>query len=299
MRSTLFPASILVLYPSRFPAVTMPTPTPDSVLKRTDLPRLELRLLLEQVTGLTRTQLITRGDQELTPEQLSRLEQLIAARLAGEPIAYLIGEREFFGRSFKVAPGVLIPRPETEHLIEAVFERCDRSAPLAAVDLGTGSGILAVTLALEAPAWNVSASDLSAAALAIAQSNAQALGATVQFFQGSWYQALPAGPRFDLIVSNPPYLAAGDRHLEEGDLRFEPRGALTDEADGLRCLRELTAGAPTWLKPGGWLMVEHGFDQGAPMRDLFRAAGLVEVATVRDLAGLERITLGQCPASHP
>lgn len=273
--------------------------TPDSVLKRTDLPRLELRLLLEQVTGLTRTQLITRGDQELAPEQLSRLEQLIAARLAGEPIAYLLGEREFFGRSFKVAPGVLIPRPETEHLIEAVFERCDRGAPLTAVDLGTGSGILAVTLALEAPAWNVSASDLSAAALAIAQSNAQALGATVQFFQGSWYQALPAGARFDLVVSNPPYIAAGDRHLEEGDLRFEPRGALTDEADGLCCLRELAAAAPTWLKSGGWLMVEHGFDQGGAVRDLFSAAGLVEVASVRDLAGLERITLGQWPASHP
>lgn len=270
-------------------------PTPDSLLKRSDLPRLELRLLLEHVTGWTRTQLISRGDQELTSEQLASFEQMLVARLAGEPIAYLLGEREFYGRSFAVAPGVLIPRPETEHLVETAFEHCNRAAPLKVVDLGTGSGILAVTLALEAPAWSVCASDLSADALAIANNNAKALGAPVTFSQGSWYQALPAGTRYDLIVSNPPYITADDPHLEQGDLRFEPRGALTDDADGLSCLRELANGARDWLLPGGWLMVEHGFDQGDAVRALFSAAGLAGVATVRDLAGLDRITIGQWP----
>jgi release factor glutamine methyltransferase len=268
-------------------------PTLDSVLRRNDLPRLELRLLLEHVTGLTRTQLISRGHDEIDAAHLEAFDRLVAARLAGEPMAYLRGRQGFWSLELDVTPGVLIPRPETEHLVETALARCDRKAPLNVVDLGTGSGILAVTLSLEAPAWHVCASDLSEVALAIARANAIALGAKVEFFHGSWYQALPQAACYDLIVSNPPYIAKDDPHLELGDLRFEPRRALTDESDGLTCLRALAAGAPGRLLPGGWLMVEHGYDQGKAVRELFSVAGLQQVSTVSDLAGLERITIGQ------
>lgn len=270
-------------------------PTYDELLRKSELPRLELRLLLEQATGLTRIQLVSCGDSEIAPAELVEFEHLLAARLAGTPMAYLLGVREFYGRCFSVAPGVLIPRPETEHLVEAALSRCDRAAPLSVLDLGTGSGILAVTLALEAPAWRVAATDVSEEALTIAQGNAVALGTRVEFSRGSWYGAVPDGACFDLIVSNPPYIAAGDVHLEEGDLRFEPLGALTDGVDGLACLREIAAGAPARLRPGGWLMVEHGYDQGEPVCALLTAAGLVQVETLPDLAGLDRITLGQWP----
>jgi release factor glutamine methyltransferase len=268
-------------------------PTYDELLRRSELPRLELRLLLEQATGLSRIQLVSRGDSEIESGRLAEFERLFAARLAGTPMAYLLGSREFYGRSFAVAPGVLIPRPETEHLVEAALARCDRSAALSVVDLGTGSGIMAVTLALEAPAWQVAATDVSDEALAIARANASALGARVAFSQGSWYGALASEADFDLIVSNPPYIAVGDAHLDQGDLRFEPRGALTDEGDGLACLREIAAGAPQRLRAGGWLMVEHGYDQGDAVRALFEEAGLGKVETLPDLAGLDRITVGQ------
>jgi release factor glutamine methyltransferase len=268
-------------------------PTYDELLRRSELPRLELRLLLEQATGLSRIQLVSRGDSEIEPAPQAEFERLFAARLAGTPMAYLLGSREFYGRSFAVAPGVLIPRPETEHLVEAALARRERTAALSVVDLGTGSGILAVTLALEAPAWQVAATDVSDEALAIARANASALGAHVDFSQGSWYGALASDASFDLIVSNPPYIAAGDVHLDQGDLRFEPRGALTDEADGLVCLREIAAGAPRRLRQDGWLMVEHGYDQGAAVRALFEEVGLAQVETLPDLAGLDRITIGR------
>jgi len=271
--------------------------TIQALLAAACLPRLEARLLMQRVSGLTHAQLIAWPERELDDDSAACFATLAERRRAGEPMAYLLGSREFYGRDFAVSPAVLIPRPETEHLVEAALERVGRERPARAHDFGTGSGIIAITLALEAKAWTVSASDLSADALDVAEANAAALGAAVAFSQGSWYAALPdATERFDLIVSNPPYIAAGDHHLSEGDLRFEPGGALTDFADGLSCLRELAAGASARLRPGGWLMVEHGFDQGDAVRALFNAAGLVEVATLPDLAGLDRLSIGRHPA---
>ena len=265
--------------------------TIDEALRRYPLPRLESRLLLMQVTGFSPAKLVGYPELELTAEQEAAYCALAQRRLAGEPVAYLLGEREFYGRPFRVSPAVLIPRPETEHLVEAALAKVGRR-PARVVDLGCGSGAIAVTLALEAPEWQVSAVDLSDAALTVARANATQLAAPVAFYQGSWYAPLPQPAVFDLIVSNPPYIAAADRHLDEGDVRFEPRLALTDEDDGLVCLREIAAGAPERLVPGGWLMVEHGYDQGDAVRALFRAAGLAEVETLPDLAGLDRVTLG-------
>ncbi|MFB9156235.1 peptide chain release factor N(5)-glutamine methyltransferase [Chromobacterium violaceum] len=269
-------------------------PTIEQALRRHPLPRLESRMLLTHAwPGLTHAAIIGHPERELPDDVASAFDALAARRLAGEPMAYLIGAREFYGRDFQVSPAVLIPRPETEHLVELALARVDRTAPARAVDLGTGSGIIAVTLALEAPGWSVGAVDVSADALAVARSNADALGARVDFRLGSWFGPLGANARFDLIVSNPPYIERDDHHLAEGDLRFEPRGALTDEADGLACLREIAAGAPGRLADGGWLMVEHGYDQGEAVRALFSAAGLSQVETIRDLAGQDRISVGR------
>ncbi len=260
------------------------------------LPRLEARMLLQQAApALTHARIVAYPEQALSAEEEANFRVLAARRAAGEPVAYLIGRREFYGRDFTVGPQVLIPRPETEHLIEAALQRFGGRAACV-VDLGTGSGAIATTLALEAPEWRVRAVDLSPEALTIARGNAERLGAQVEFHQGSWYQALPADAVFDLIVSNPPYIRSDDEHLGQGDVRFEPRMALTDEADGLACLREIAAGAPRRLLPGGWLMVEHGYDQGPAVRGLFAAAGLQQVETIVDLAGLDRITLAMMKA---
>ncbi|MBA4707136.1 peptide chain release factor N(5)-glutamine methyltransferase [Aquitalea aquatica] len=267
--------------------------TLQQALRRHPLPRLEARMLLQHVRpGLTHARLIADPDLLLSEAETSQFEQLALRRLQGEPMAYLLGEREFYGRNFRVSPAVLIPRPETEHLVEAALERLGQ-APAQVVDLGCGSGAIAITLALEAAAWVVSAVDLSPDALQVAMGNAQQLGASVRFQQGSWYQPLGELAGFDLIVSNPPYIEQHDHHLAEGDVRFEPRMALTDEHDGLSCLREIIAGAPARLKAGGWLMLEHGFDQGDVVRQLLRSAGLQNVATLPDLAGLDRVSIGQ------
>ncbi|WP_199152950.1 peptide chain release factor N(5)-glutamine methyltransferase [Chromobacterium sp. ASV23] len=268
--------------------------TIEQALRRHSLPRLESRMLLMHAwPELTHAAIIGYPERELPQDAKAAFDALAARRLAGEPMAYLLGAREFYGRDFKVSPAVLIPRPETEHLIELALAKVDKNAPARVVDLGTGSGIIAVTLALEAPAWTVGAVDVSAEALAVARGNAEALGAGVDFRLGSWYAPLEPSARFDLIASNPPYIERDDHHLAEGDLRFEPRGALTDEADGLACLREIAAGAPARLAEGGWLMVEHGYDQGAAVRGLLAAAGLLAVETIRDLAGQDRITIGR------
>lgn len=267
--------------------------TINEALRHFDLPRLEARLLLAHITGLSHAAMVSAGPDALAESHWQAFAVLASRRLAGEPVAYLLGQREFYGRDFQVSPAVLIPRPETEHLIDAALDKVGHSQPARVLDLGTGSGAIAVTLALECPAWKVSAVDLSADALNIARQNAANLGAQIAFHHGSWFAPLAADIVFELIVSNPPYIDAQDHHLDEGDVRFEPRMALTDGHDGLDCLREIAAQAPARLAAGGWLMVEHGYDQGEACRALFCLAGLAQVATLPDLAGLDRITIGR------
>ncbi|KPN72041.1 peptide chain release factor N(5)-glutamine methyltransferase [Neisseria sp. 83E34] len=261
--------------------------------ENTALPKLEARMLVQEITGYTRAQLITRDAECLSESQSGRLHELEVRRLAGEPMAYILGWREFYGLRFKVTPATLIPRPETEHLVEAALAKLPQGG--AVWDLGTGSGAIAVTIALERPDAQVCASDVSREALTVAQDNARLLGAQVAFACGSWFdaQCLPETVLFDIIVSNPPYIEADDEHLSEGDLRFEPQSALTDFADGLSCIRILAEGAGARLKAQGWLMVEHGYDQGEAARRIFKENGFEEVQTVQDLAGLDRITLGR------
>ncbi|WP_354687434.1 peptide chain release factor N(5)-glutamine methyltransferase [Cupriavidus necator] len=281
---------------------TLPaTPTlreAQSLAAMAGLPALEARMLLTHVTGLSRTQLITCDTDTLSLAQRDAFATLLARRLAGEPMAYLIGEREFFGRKFRVTPDVLIPRPDTEIAAEAALARlADVPQPLV-LDLGTGSGILAVTLARERGDAQVWATDISPGALMVAQDNASALGAErIHFLVSDWYAALPPELRFHLIVSNPPYIAAGDPHLAEGDLRFEPIDALTDHEDGLADLGAIVGGAGARLLPGGWLLMEHGFDQAQATRTLLEAAGFTEVFTARDLAGQERCSGGRWPGA--
>jgi len=253
---------------------------------------LENRILLCEATGLTRVQLITQGDRALTPDEASRLDDLVARRLRGEPIAYIVGRREFFGLAFQVGPAVLIPRPDTELIVELSLERLPDDAPRL-LDMGTGSGAIAVAVAHTRPDADVTALDVSPDALAVAQANAAANGARVRFLESSWFDALAAGETFDVIASNPPYIAAGDEHLVQGDLRFEPVGALTDHADGLSALRIIIQGSARHLAPGGWLLLEHGYDQAAAVRALLADAGFTDVQSWRDLAGIERVSGGR------
>lgn len=252
---------------------------------------LENRILLCHATGLTRVQLITRAEQPLGAHEAARLDALVARRLAGEPIAYIVGRREFFGLDFEVSDAVLIPRPDTELIVELALERLPPQGRL--LDMGTGSGAIAVSIAHNRPDASVTALDVSAAALAVAQRNAANNQARVRFLQSDWFGALAAGERFELIVSNPPYIAAGDAHLSQGDLRFEPSGALTDHADGLSALRTIVAGSPAHLTAGGWLLMEHGYDQAASVRALLADGGYREVQSWRDLGGIERVSGGR------
>jgi len=260
-----------------------------------DLPLdpLENRILLCHALQLPRVALITQSERALTSAEAAVLAGLVQRRLDGEPIAYIVGEREFFGLPFKVSPAVLIPRPDTELMVELALARLAPRARL--LDMGTGSGAIAVAVAHTRPDATVTALDVSEAALDIAQANAAANGARVRFVRSDWYAALGA-ERFDLIASNPPYIASGDRHLGEGDLRFEPTGALTDHADGLSALRIIIDGAPVHLEPGGWLLLEHGYDQAEAVRALLTARGFTEVQSWRDLAGIERVSGGRCGA---
>ena len=250
---------------------------------------LENRILLCHATGLSRVQLITQGDRPLSSDEAARLDALVARRLRGEPIAYIVGRREFFGLDFQVGPAVLIPRPDTELIVELALERLPRQVPRL-LDMGTGSGAIAVAVAHTRPDAAVTALDVSPDALAVAQANATANGARVRFLHSSWFDALDAGDIFDVIASNPPYIAAGDDHLAQGDLRFEPVGALTDHADGLSALRTIITGSPRHLVPGGWLLLEHGYDQAAAVRTLLLDAGFADVQSWQDLAGIERVS---------
>lgn len=265
------------------------------------LPRLEGRLLLQHVSGLSHSALIAHDDRLLREAEITALQELCRRRSEGEPIAYLLGQRDFYGRAFSVSPDVLIPRPETEHLLEAALFRLPENGRL--WDLGTGSGIVAVSAKLERPDAEVYASDISAAALAVARHNAANLGAEIIWGEGSWFDAVFGGRkdfrlpenRFDVLVSNPPYIASGDKHLQQGDLRFEPPQALTDFSDGLQHIRTLTTQAHDILKNGGWLLLEHGYEQGSAVRELMRNADFQAVETLTDWAGLDRITLGRRP----
>jgi release factor glutamine methyltransferase len=213
----------------------------------------------------------------------------VERRAGGEPLAYLVGEAEFRGRVFEVSPAVLIPRPETEVLIDLALARLHGLPAPRVLDLGTGSGIVAISLALECPAAAIVAVDVSPAAISVARANAARLGAPVDFRKGDWFAPV-AGERFDLIVANPPYVAAGDPHLTRDGLPFEPQLALTDGADGLACIRRIVAGAPDHLQAGGWLLFEHGHDQGAAGRNLLTAAGFKAPSTLPDLAGSDRVS---------
>lgn len=252
----------------------------------------EARLLLREAAGASAAAVQAFPERALAPEAARRFSDWVVRRAAGEPVAYLLGEREFYGRSFGVGPEVLIPRPETELLVELALARIADLPTAKVLDLGTGSGAIAVTLALEAPDSIVSAVDRSAAALARASANAQALAARVRFLEGSWFE--PVGEeRFDLIVSNPPYIREDDHHLREGDLRFEPGSALASGADGFADIRLIVASAREHLTEGGWLLFEHGYDQAPGARALLAAAGFTGIESVRDLAGIERVTLGR------
>lgn len=266
------------------------TTTVARLIADSGLPALEARALLAQRLQVARERLIAHPDTAVEDDDADAFRQAAGRRAAGVPLAYLLGEKEFHGRLFAVTPDVLVPRPETELLVDLALARL-RALPASRVlDLGTGSGCIAVTLALELPGAAVTATDASAAALAVAQRNAARLGATIDFRLGDWYEALPTAARFDVIVSNPPYVAASDPHLEA--LRFEPRQALTDGSDGLASLAAIARGAGRHLAAGGWLLVEHGFDQAAAVQALLIRSGLRPTSHA-DAQGHPRVMVGQ------
>ena len=242
--------------------------------------------------GVGDAHLIAHSGQVLSEAQSERLAALAARRSAGEPVAYIVGAREFFSLEFKVTPAVLIPRPETEALVEFALERIAPRGVQSVLDLGTGSGCIAITIARHRPHARVVAVDRSPAALAIARENVQRHRVTnLEVTASDWFSAL-AGRKFDLIVANPPYVAASDPHLAQGDLRFEPPGALAAGPDGLDCVRLIIAAAPQYLSGGGWLAFEHGYDQAVRCRELLATAGFKEVFSRADLAGIERVSGG-------
>ncbi len=261
-----------------------------ALLKSTPLNALETRILLTHALQLSRVQLITQSERELSAGEAQHLAELYQRRINGEPIAYIVGEREFYGLHFHVTPAVLIPRPETELLVELALERLPRNGRM--LDMGTGSGAIAVAVAHARPDVSVTALDVSEAALAIACRNAKAHGVNVNFLLSDWYGAL-SDQGFDVIAANPPYIVSDDAHLSEGDLRFEPLDALTDHADGLSALCSIVSGAMPYLTSGGWLLMEHGYHQAADVRSLLAAQGFDEVRSWRDLADIERVSGGR------
>ena len=256
---------------------------------------LEAQVLLAHVLERDRAWLAAHATDVVARAALDRFFELAKRRRDGEPVAYLTGRREFWGLDLRINQAVLIPRPETETLVQAALTRLPADRAGRILDLGTGSGAIALALAHERPDAEVLAVDVSPAALDVAQANAQRLGlAHVRFAAADWYAGVPSGAApFDLIAANPPYVAQGDPHLREGDLRFEPPAALASGADGLAALRVIVGGARHHLAPGGWLLVEHGHDQAEAVRGLFRDAGFDPLAAWRDLAGIVRVAGGR------
>lgn len=256
------------------------------------VPRLDAQGLLAHHLGRPRTWLLAHDDEPLLPQVQRQADADLARRVAGVPLAYLVGEREFHGLVLQVNADVLVPRPETEGLVDWALALAARAPLPRLADLGTGSGAVALAVKHRRPTFEVWASDRSAAALAVARANAQRLQLPVTWVEGDWWHPF-AGQRFGLVVSNPPYVAEGDPHLAA--LRHEPQVALTAGADGLQALRQIVAGAPAHLAAGGWLLLEHGFDQAAAVTALLEAAGFEQIETRLDLAGLSRLTGGRRP----
>lgn len=271
------------------------TLTVRGALEQSGLVPVDARALLSQVLGRDRAWLIAHASDPLDRSQVDTFFALAKRRRDGEPVAYLVGEREFWGLALAVSPAVLIPRPETETLVEAALARLARDRPMRVIDLGTGSGAIALAIAHERPNAHVWATDVSIEALAVARSNASRLAlSNLTFMRADWYAGVPAEP-FDAILSNPPYVGPGDPHLTEGDLRFEPRIALSPGGDALSALKSIITGARDRLLPGGSLLVEHGYDQSDPVRRLFDGCGFEDVQPLRDLAGIPRIVAGRAP----
>lgn len=256
------------------------------------LARLDAQLLVAHATGRTRAWLIAHGDAPLDAATTIRLADLVERRAQGEPLAYLAGEKEFHGLALHVDARVLVPRPETELLVDWALECLQQAAgtPARVVDLGTGSGAIAIAVKSNAPTAEVTATDISDGALAVAQANARRHALDLRFATGRWWEAVADG-RFSLAVSNPPYIAGADPHL--GALRHEPQSALTPGASGLEALSEIIDGAPARLDPGAWLLLEHGHDQAEAVRELLARRGFDAIETRRDLAGLPRCTGGR------
>ncbi|MFM5205872.1 peptide chain release factor N(5)-glutamine methyltransferase [Aeromonas veronii] len=270
-----------------------------NVLAEGESPRADADVLLCHLLGCRRSYLMTWPERELDAAQQATLQGWLARRLNGEPIAHLVGEREFWSLPLKVSPATLIPRPDTEVLVEQALTRIPQG-PCAVLDLGTGTGAIALALKSERPELDVWAVDRMADAAALARENSAALGLPIEVRDGSWFEPLgepdrDETPRFAVIVSNPPYIDGADPHLEQGDVRFEPRSALVADDAGLADIRHIVAHAPAYLLTDGWLLLEHGWDQGEAVRQLLRDGGYREVATVRDYGDNDRVTLGLCP----
>ena len=267
----------------------------EALLKLSLIDPLEAQVLLAHALKCTRVQLVIRSKDELSPQQVTDVSALFMRRMQGEPIAYLTGEREFHGLRFEITPDVLIPRHETELLVELGMAKLSKGGSI--LDLGTGSGAIAVSLAHARRDAQVTASDISPDALSLARRNAAAHAVALQFVQSNWFEQIEG--KFDLVISNPPYIAASDPHLMQGDLRFEPRAALTDEANGMMHISTIVDGAVRHLKPGGWLLLEHGYDQSAAVRALLQKSGWQQVQSWKDLAGIERVSGAVLEGNHP
>lgn len=265
-------------------------PTYRELIQTSGLERFDAQVLLLHVVQKNRAWLITHDSDLADAAHSTAFAALAVRRRLGEPVAYILGSREFYGREFTVTPAVLIPRPDTELLIELALARAPQAGRV--IDLGTGSGCIPITLKLERPDLSVAALDISSDALAVATQNAVQLNADVRFLASDWFSAV-TGEQFELIVSNPPYINVNDAHLAQGDLRFEPSGALTDGSDGLQHLATIIVQARQHLVAGAWLLLEHGWDQGAACRELLQQAGYVDVQTWRDLGDNDRVSGGQ------